>query len=69
VGGWIFTPSPSGTPVNIPIVDNHFELHLTGGSNPGHAEFSMTSVPEPSTYLAGLGSMGLLGLFFFRQRK
>jgi hypothetical protein len=27
------------------------------------------SAPEPSTYLAGLGGMALLGLFFIRQRK
>jgi hypothetical protein len=27
------------------------------------------SPPEPATYLAGLGGMALLGLFFIRQRK
>ncbi len=33
------------------------------------SRLTATAVPEPSTYIAGLGSMGLLGLFFFRQRK
>lgn len=30
---------------------------------------SITPVPEPSTYLAGIGAMGLLGVFGMRRRK
>jgi hypothetical protein len=30
---------------------------------------SLTAVPEPSTYLAGLSALGMLGLFGWRNRK
>ncbi len=36
---------------------------------PGEFQFAITSVPEPATYLAGLGTLGMLGLFGWRSRK
>jgi len=30
---------------------------------------SYTAVPEPSTYLAGLGALGMLGIFGWKNRK
>lgn len=32
-------------------------------------EFGISSVPEPSTFFAGLSALGLLGLFSLRNRK
>jgi len=32
-------------------------------------EFQVSSVPEPSTYLAGLSALGMLGMFGWRNRK
>jgi hypothetical protein len=51
------------------------ELSLDGGATwmpnqngPAHMEL-FSSVPEPSTYLAGLSALGMLGLFGWRNRK
>jgi hypothetical protein len=51
------------------------ELSIDGGqtwmpdrNGPAHMEL-FSSVPEPSTYLAGLSALGMLGLFGWRNRK
>ena len=33
------------------------------------SEYEVAPVPEPSTYMAGLSALGLLGLFGWRNRK
>ena len=43
-------------------------LNLTDGNGGLHQDF-LTAVPEPSTYLAGLSALGMLGLFGWRSRK
>jgi hypothetical protein len=37
--------------------------------NPGFEGIAATAVPEPSTYLAGISALGMLGLFGWRNRK
>lgn len=37
--------------------------------NPFGLNVNMTAVPEPSTFLAGIGAMSMLGLFGWRSRK
>ncbi len=38
-------------------------------NNSGQFDVVITGVPEPSTYLAGLGALGMLGVFGWRNRK
>ncbi len=41
----------------------------THASATGTISYSYTAVPEPSTYLAGLGAFGILGVFGLRSRR
>jgi len=67
MGEWSF--AGSGTP-NV-TAKGFFNLMGGPSGTPylGQSQILITSVPEPSTYLAGLGSMGLLNEAAARRRK
>ena len=48
--------------------DVHIFEYSTG-ADLGSITFGYSAVPEPSTYLAGLSALGMLGLFGYRNRK
>jgi hypothetical protein len=75
IGQWVLTgpPGPNGH-----VSANGYVVLVGSGVAPGAgnptsyigaATLGITAVPEPATYLSGLGSVALLGLFFIRRRK
>ena len=53
----------------FPKYDNSANI-LDSTRNPlGSITFGYSAVPEPSTYLAGLSALGMLGFFGWRNRK
>ena len=52
--------------ISLPTTTGNFESPAFAA---GTFDFSTTAVPEPSTYLAGLGALTMLGFFGWRNRK
>ena len=52
-----------------PITSFRWTGTLGGQLNTGIGNISVSAVPEPSTYLAGITALGILGLFGWRNRK
>ena len=56
--------------VSYPKYDN--SVHIVNSATRadlGSITFGYSAVPEPSTYIAGLSALGMLGLFGWRNRK
>ncbi len=68
----VFVMGSSGT-VTVPAGSTGFYMGTMDGygwaNNTGEFNVSVTAVPEPGTYLAGLSALGMLGMFAWRNRK
>jgi hypothetical protein len=58
--------------LNIPVVTSQLRFYATKGDglySVSEIQAFGTPVPEPSTYIAGLSALVMLGLFGWRNRK
>ncbi len=61
-GGYVLTVTPIFFAASSGSVTHTYTFDVL-------ANFQLSLVPEPSTYLAGVGALGMLGMFGWRNRK